>query len=40
MVTPYPDITTVEQFVDGLETLADLFDKDELRAAAAEVRKR
>jgi len=30
---------SVEQFVDGLETLADLFGKDELRAAAAEVRK-
>jgi len=30
---------SVEQFVDGLETLADLFDKDGLRAAAAEVRK-
>ncbi len=30
---------SVEQFVDGLETLADLFGKDELRAAAAEVRR-
>jgi hypothetical protein len=30
---------SVEQFVDGLETLADLFDKDELRAAATEVRQ-
>ena len=30
---------SVEQFADGLETLADLFDKDDLRAAAAEVRK-
>ena len=30
---------SVGQFADGLETLADLFDKDELRAAAAEVRK-
>jgi hypothetical protein len=25
---------SVEQFADGLETLADLFDKGELRAAA------
>ena len=31
---------SVEQFVDGLETLADLFDMDELHAAAAEVRRR
>ncbi len=31
---------SVEQFVDGLETLADLFGKDELRAAAAEVRQK
>jgi len=30
---------SVEQFADGLETLADLFGKDELRAAAAETRK-
>lgn len=30
---------SVEQFADGLDTLADLFDKDELRAAAAEARK-
>jgi len=30
---------SVEQFVDGLETLADIFGKDELRAAAAEVRR-
>lgn len=30
---------SVEQFVDGLETLADLFEKDELRTAAAEVRR-
>jgi predicted HTH domain antitoxin len=30
---------SVEQFVDGLETLADLFGKDELRAAATEVRQ-
>ena len=30
---------SVEQFTDGLETLADLFDKDGLRAAAAEARK-
>lgn len=30
---------SVEQFVDGLETLADLFDKDELRAAATAVRQ-
>lgn len=30
---------SVEQFVDGLETLADVFNKDELRAAAAEVRR-
>jgi predicted HTH domain antitoxin len=31
---------SVEQFVDGLETLADLFDMDELHTAAAEVRRR
>jgi predicted HTH domain antitoxin len=30
---------SVEQFADGLQTLADLFGKEELRAAAAEVRK-
>jgi hypothetical protein len=30
---------SIEQFVDGLETLADIFDKDELRSAAAEVRR-
>lgn len=30
---------SVEQFTDGLETLADLFDKDELHAAAAKTRK-
>ena len=30
---------SVEPFADGLETLADLFGKDELRAAAAEARK-
>jgi predicted HTH domain antitoxin len=30
---------SVEQFADGLDTLADLFDKDELRAAAAHVRE-
>ncbi len=30
---------SVEQFADGLETLADLFGKNELRAAAAEARK-
>jgi len=30
---------SVEQFADGLETLADLFGKDGLRAAAAEARK-
>jgi hypothetical protein len=30
---------SVAQFADGLETLADLFDKDELRIAAAEVRR-
>ena len=34
------DSPSVEQFADGLETLADLFGKDELRAAAAEVRRR
>ncbi len=30
---------STEQFVDGLETLADLFGKDELRGAAAHVRE-
>ncbi len=30
---------SVEQFADGLEALADLLGKDELRAAAAEARK-
>jgi predicted HTH domain antitoxin len=30
---------SVEQFVDGLETLADLFGKDELRTAADKVRR-
>ena len=30
---------SVAQFADGLDTLADLFDKDELRIAAAEVRR-
>ena len=30
---------SVEQFANGVETLADLFDKDGLRAAAAEARK-
>ena len=30
---------SVEQFADGLETLAGLFDKDDLRAPAAEARK-
>ena len=30
---------SVEQFADGLETLADLFGKDGLHAAAAKVRK-
>jgi hypothetical protein len=30
---------SAEQFADGLETLADLFGKDGLRAAAAEARK-
>ena len=30
---------STEQFVDGLETLADLFGKDELRTAAAHVRE-
>ncbi len=30
---------SVEPFADGLETLADLFGKDELRAAAAEAHK-
>jgi hypothetical protein len=29
----------VEQFAQGLETLADLFGKDELRAVAAEARE-
>jgi hypothetical protein len=31
---------SVEQFVDGLETLDDLFDIDELHTAASEVRRR
>jgi hypothetical protein len=30
---------SVAQFADGLDTLADLFGKDELRGAAAEARK-
>lgn len=30
---------TVEQFADGLDTLADLFGKDELRDVAAHVRQ-
>jgi len=30
---------SVEQFADGVETLADLFGKDGLRAAAAEACK-
>jgi len=31
---------SIEQFVDGLETLADLFDIDDLHTAADEVRRR
>ena len=31
---------SVEQFADGLETLADLFGKKELKAAADQVRQR
>jgi len=31
---------SVAQFVDGLDTLADLFDMDELHTAADEVRRR
>lgn len=30
---------SIEQFADGLETLADLFDKQELRDVAKEVRQ-
>ena len=30
---------SVEGFIDGLDTLADLFGKDELRAAAVQARQ-